>query len=203
MNKFKKWQKISLGCVLLLLIGLGSFLVYISHGKVTTSQPMQVFVAKEHFPSTSWFQMPPSNCIRDVVVVDGKENELHTTYQDMQKELESVKKQDAPLLKLMREEWKLEELTNSNWESYWEYVGRYGGGLPSGKMNDDQYREQFLHVQTYLSYCEGEKINQKTLKYIDFANFMLKTKLVKQVRLDPIATDFVEGPTLEKYYGRG
>lgn len=188
----KKSQKlfIIIGIIAVVaLVPIVCFPVVSLQGKVTTSEPIQVLSVNLKTSVSSNMQNLNPMVVKNVLVINGKKNPLICTFQDQEKAMQSLKKRDAEFLKLMKKKWSLDDLSAANLKTYKKHLVQYTMGKLPDDLGGDKYEEQRQEVEEFLEFCENEERNQKTLKYINSANYLLKEKHFQRVSLDPIVND--------------
>ncbi|TQI67549.1 hypothetical protein [Clostridium sp. KNHs216] len=186
-----------LGIVILALVVC--FLIKSSQGRVTTSRSIQAYPENSRASVSSQMHEIEPVVIKNVVEINGRKNRLLCTFQDREKAMQSVKKRDNELLQLMMKKWKVDELNSSNWKVYKHNLIPYTAGRLPDDLGGDQYENQHQEIEGFLAIYEDDEINQKTIKYIGLTNFLLETRLVPQVSLDPIIANFpFDAPIVEE-----
>lgn len=190
MKKTRKLLTVIGILVVIILVLVVFFLIKSSHGRITTSNPIQVYPENLKASVSSQMQEIEPVVIKNVVAINGKKNMLLCSFQNREKAIQSLKKRDNELLQLMMKKWKLDELNSSNWKTYKQYLIPYTASLLPDDLGGDQYEKQRQEIEGFLGIYEDDELNQKTIKYIELTNFLLETKLVSQVSLDPIIGNF-------------
>lgn len=172
------------------------FLLSRSHGRITTSQPIQIYPENAKASVSPLVQEIEPVVAKTAVIINGKKNMLLCTFQDRERAMQSVKKRDAEFLQLMKNKWKLDDLNSSNWKDYQRHLTSYTAGKLPEDLGGDKYEKQRYELEGFFGIYEDDEINRQTLEYINFANFLLGTRLVSQVSLDPVTANFPYGSPL-------
>ena len=162
------------------------FLMYYSHGEKVTSEPVQIIAQNQKANVGSVVQNLNPVVVKTVIIVNGKKNPFLCTFQNNEKALEKVKKNDAVFLQLMQKKWSLKELDNSNWQTYEKELVAYTAGKLPEDLGGDKYEKQRQEFEGFLGIYEDEDLNNETLKYIEKANRLLRMKLIRKISLDQI-----------------
>ncbi len=184
--------------ILVPAIGAG-FLVISSHGKIIASVPIQILPEHSKASVSTSVQALEPVVIKTVVVINGKKNPLLCTFQDRDRAMQSLKKRDADFLRLMKRKWGLNDLDASNWKTYRQRLIAYTAGKLPDDLGGTELEGQRQEVDGFFGIYGNDDINRETIQYLQYADFLLKTRLISQVSLDPIAANLpFDAPILQK-----
>lgn len=175
------------------------FLLSCSHGEITTSQPIQISPENTKASVSPYLQEIEPVVVKTAVIINGRKNLLLGTFQDRDRAMQSVMKRDAEFLQLMKSKWKLNDLDLSNWKEYQQHLTSYTAGKLPEDLGGNEYEKQRQELEGFFGVYEDDELNRETIEYINFTNFLLSTRLVSQVSLDPVAANFpFDAPLLQQ-----
>jgi hypothetical protein len=195
----KKFRILLIAIIIFILVIAAGFLVISSHGKITASAPIQILPEHSKASVSTSIQVLEPVVIKTVVVVNGKKNPLLCTFQDRNRALQSVKKRDADFLRLMKQKWGLNDLDPSNWKTYRQHLIAYTAGKLPDDLRGTKLEGKRQEVDGFFGIYGNDDINRETIQYLQYADFLLKTRLISQVSLDPIAGNLpFDSPLLQE-----
>ncbi len=172
---------------LVLVLSVTAFFAISSHGRITATEPISLLSKNTKAAVSPNVQVFDSVVIKNAAVINGKESPLLCTFENPSHAMQVAKERDAEFLQRMKTKWNLEDFDASSWKTYQKHLIPYTGGKLPDDLGGDKLESQRQEFEGFLAIYGDEELNQKTMRYFRFANFLLQTKLVHQVSLDPVA----------------
>ena len=158
-----------------------------------TTKPIEIYACAEDVPQTVWVKdygnLNPLQ-VKWQVKIDGKLYKANYTFQDNTVALENLKSKCGKYLKLLQNQYHLQDLSLDTYESYYYSIFKFRSTASydnSVKDTGTELLDEESLTEAALSWGVGMYTDQKiVLSWVEQQNKLLKAGKVKKIDLEPV-----------------
>lgn len=155
-----------------------------------TKKPIEIYSCAEDVPQNVWVKdygnLNPLQ-VKWQVKIDGKLYKANYTFQDSTVALENLKSKCGRYLKLLQDQYHLQDLSLDTYESYYYSIFKFRSTASYDSTKDTELLDEEGLTEAALSLGVGMYTDQKiVLSWVEQQNKLLQAGKVKKIDLQPV-----------------